>query len=109
MGVLPVPGLFLLITIGKYYVFRVSNCCSAPGRWRDWAGRVHFSSVRTFWKAAVLDAHIYIRLYMNDYAEIFFLPVIHETIHRKMLGLSIKNSCSFKLETNKAVSLTPSN
>lgn len=69
---------------------------------------VHFSSVRTFWKAAVLNAHFCISLYMNDYTEIFFfLPVIHETIHKKMLGLSIKNCCSLKLETNKAISLTP--
>lgn len=44
----------------------------APGKQYDWAGRAYFSSVRTFWKAAVLYFHVvYIRLYMNDKTQIF--------------------------------------
>lgn len=85
----------------------------APGKQCDWARRAYFSSVRTFWKAAVLYFHVvYIRLYMNDNTQIFFPSVLHETIcrkHKNMLFSSIKNSRSFKLETNKIVSLTPNN
>jgi len=45
----------------------------APGKQCDWARRAYFSSVRTFWKAAVLYFHVvYIRLYMNDNTQIFF-------------------------------------